>query len=57
MNYFQSIGIVFSLIVLIILTIATMYLSYILAIGILIVGLVYVVKQLLDLTKSGNKLN
>jgi hypothetical protein len=57
MNYFQSIGIVFSLIVLVILTIATMYLSYILAIGILIVGLVYVVKQLLDLTKSGNKLN
>ena len=57
MNYFQPIGIVFSLIVLVILTIATMYLSYILAIGILIVGLVYVVKQLLDLTKSGNKLN
>ena len=57
MSYFHSIGIVFTVIVLVVLTIATMYISYIVALGVLLAGAVYVVKQLLDLTKSGNKLN
>jgi hypothetical protein len=57
MNYFHSIGIVFTVIILIIMTLATLYISYVVAIGILLLGAVYVIKQLLDLTKSGNKLN
>ena len=57
MNYFHSIGIVFTVIILIIMTLATLYISYVVAIGILLIGAVYVIKQLLDLTKSGNKLN
>jgi len=57
MNYFHSIGIVFTVIILVIMTLATLYISYVVAIGILLIGAVYVIKQLLDLTKSGNKLN
>ena len=57
MMYFQSIGIVFSLIVLVVLTIATMYLSYIVALGLLLVALVFITKHLLSLFKSGNQLN
>lgn len=51
MNFFKSIGIVFSLLVFVVVAIASLYLSYIIAIGIIMVGLVYVVYQLLAMFK------
>ena len=51
MNFFKSIGIVFSLLVFIVVAIASLYLSYVVAIGIIIAGLVYVVYQLLSMFK------
>ena len=49
MNFFKSIGIVFSMLIFVIVAIASLYLSYIVAIGIIIAGLVYVVYQLLSM--------
>jgi hypothetical protein len=45
-SFFQSIGIVFSLIVITIFTIATMYLGYIVAIALVIGALFYIVFNL-----------
>ncbi len=52
--FFQSLGIVFSLIVVVILTLATMYLSYVVAIAILLGGLIYVVYSILQLIRSSS---
>ena len=49
---FQSLGIVLSLIILIVVTFATLYLSYIIGIGILIAGLVFITYQLLKTLKT-----
>lgn len=50
--FFQSVGIVLTVIVLALVTIAILYLSYILAIGILIASLVYITYSLLTIPKS-----
>jgi hypothetical protein len=49
---FQSIGIVFSLILLVVVTLATLYLSYIVGIGLVILSLVYITYNLLKTVKS-----
>lgn len=49
---FQSLGITLSLIILVVVTFATLYLSYILGIGILIAGLVFIIYQLLKTLKT-----
>jgi hypothetical protein len=49
---FQSIGIVFSLILLVVVTLATLYLSYIVGIGLVILSLVYITYHLLKTVKS-----
>ena len=46
-NFFQAVGIVFMLIVLVFITVAAMYLSYIIGIGLLLVMLVFIVKHVL----------
>ena len=51
---FQSIGIVFSFIILILVSILAMYISYIAAIGILIIGAIFIVYNLIRFTKSTN---
>lgn len=51
-NFFQSIGIVFTLILLVVFTIAAMYLSYIVAIALLIGALTYIVYNLLSTVKQ-----
>jgi hypothetical protein len=45
-SFFQSVGIVFSLIVITLFTIATMYLGYIVAIALVIGALLYIVFNL-----------
>lgn len=52
-NIFQSIGVVFTLIFMVVLTIATMYLSYILGIAILVMCLGVVVYYLISMLNSG----
>lgn len=52
-NLLQSIGIVFSLILLVALVLVTFYFSYILAIGILLIGLIYIVYQAVGMFRQG----
>ena len=51
---FQSVGIVFSILLLIIVTIAIMYLGYIAAIGIIILALLYIVYNLSSQVNSAS---
>lgn len=51
MAFLQAVGIVFLLVVGIILTVVLLYLSYILAIGIAVAGLIYIVYRLLTAQK------
>lgn len=48
---FQSIGIVFTLLLIIALTLIVFYATYVLGIGILLIGAVYLVYQLLRVLK------
>lgn len=52
MNIFKSIGIVFSILLVVVITIITMYASYILGIGILLIAGVYLTYKILDFKKS-----
>ena len=52
--FFQSLGVVFTLVVLILLGVATMYLGYIVAIAVLLAALIYIVYSLLTLISSGS---
>jgi hypothetical protein len=52
MRILQSLGIVFSTIILILLVVATLYLSYIVVIGIITAALIYVVYQLLSILQA-----
>ena len=56
MDYFKSIGIVASIIILAVFTIAFMYFTYIIAIGLLILALIFIVKFLLGAIRKGNSL-
>ncbi len=51
-NAFQSIGIVITIVVLILITVITMYVSWILAIAVFLGGLGFVVYHLLSMFKS-----
>jgi len=51
-NTVQSVGIVFLMILVVMTTIITVYFSYILGIGILVIGLLFVVYQLIATAKS-----
>lgn len=51
-DIFKSIGIVFSVLLVIAITIITMYASYILGIGILLIAGVYLTYKILDFKKS-----
>lgn len=51
-NFFQSIGIVFTLVIAVVLAIAAMYLSYIVAIALLLSALTYIVYNLLSTVKQ-----
>ena len=51
-TFFKSIGIVFSLLVFVVVAFASLYLSYIVAIGIILAGLTYIVYQLLSTLKG-----
>jgi len=48
-NVFQSIGIVFTVIVIALLALVSLYVSYLLALGILLIGLIWVTYQLVSL--------
>ena len=48
-NVFQSIGIVFTVIVIALLALVSLYVSYLLALGVLLIGLVWVTYQLVSL--------
>ena len=48
-NIFQSIGIVFTVIVIALLALVSLYVSYLLALGILLIGLIWVTYQLVSL--------
>ena len=52
MDIFKSIGIVFSILLVVVITIITMYASYILGIGILLIAGVYLTYKILDFKKS-----
>jgi glucose uptake protein GlcU len=51
-NLFQSIGIVLVIVIFTITTIAALYVSYVLAIGVLICALIFVVYHMLSMAKS-----
>ena len=51
-NLFQSLGVVFSILVLIIFTVVILYLSYVLVIGIAILSLIFIVYKLLSIAKT-----
>ena len=53
-NYFKSIGIVATLLLIVIFTAVVMYFTYILAIGLFLIALVYVVKTLLTDVDKGH---
>lgn len=52
MDIFKAIGIVISFLVLIVLTIVSMYITYILAIGVFIFGSIYLVYRILKARRS-----
>lgn len=52
MDIFKAIGIVISFLVLLVLTIVSMYITYILAIGVFIFGSIYIVYRILKAHKS-----
>lgn len=52
MDIFKSIGIVFSILLVVVITIITVYASYILGIGILLIAGVYLTYKILDFKKS-----
>ena len=49
---FQSIGITFSIVLLVVLTLATMYLGYVVAIGLLLIFAVYGIYKLITILKT-----
>ncbi len=51
MGWFQSIGIVFALLVVMMVTVLTMYIGYILAIGTVLIALVFIVHFLIKATQ------
>lgn len=51
-NLIQSLGIVFSIVLLIVISLATLYISYIVAIGVLLVGAVYITYNLVSTVKQ-----
>lgn len=51
-RFFQSLGIVVSLVIAVVLTLILLYISYILAIGLALVCLIYIVYQSLKLGES-----
>lgn len=51
---FQSVGIVFSLLVLVLVTVATMYLGYVVAIAFIIGALFYITYSLVTLVSSSH---
>lgn len=53
-SIFQSIGVVFALVFMVVLTIATMYLSYILGIAVILISLFVVVTYLIRMLNSGD---
>ena len=48
-NVFQSIGIVFTVIVIALLALVSLYVSYLFALGVLLMGLVWITYQLVSL--------
>lgn len=51
-NLFQSIGVVFTILIIAAITIVSMYLSYILGIGIVILTLIFITYHILSILKS-----
>lgn len=51
-NLFQSIGVVFTILIIVAITIVSMYLSYILGIGIVILTLIFITYHILSILKS-----
>lgn len=51
-NLFQSIGVVFTILIIAAITIVSMYLSYILGIGIIILTLIFITYHILSILKS-----
>lgn len=51
-NFFQSIGIVIVMVLLVVVTIMTLYVSYILGIGLVITALIFIVYQSLKTIKD-----
>jgi len=49
----QTVGVVFTSVLLVVTVVVTMYFSYLLGVGILLVGLLFVVYHLLSMLKKG----
>ena len=54
-NFFQSVGITISILVFIAITLVLMYMSYILGIGLVIAGFIYVTYNVLKMAKKLNE--
>jgi hypothetical protein len=55
-NLFQSIGVVFTLLIIAAIAIVSMYISYIVGIGIVILSLVFIVYHILSITRAGKSI-
>jgi hypothetical protein len=53
-TFFESIGIVLSLVIITITTLALLYLSYVLAIGFIIIALTYITYSFINIAKKSN---
>lgn len=53
-NLFQSVGIVFTLLIIVAVTVISMYLSYILGIGVVVLALVFIIYHVLSTIRSSS---